>query len=92
MTTKLEATLFLFSKNKFSIAECENLAKDLDAFNKMEFDLVGPTGRVRCRWDDAYYGIFSIVGKSGALMTSQFKYVGDVHCENLEPEPEKANA
>ena len=84
---KLEAVPFWTSKDKFTIRECEALAKHLDAFDKMTFDLVGPTGRLSARWLDAYMGLFQIDGLDGFSMVSQFQYTPDIHCENLEPNP-----
>jgi hypothetical protein len=84
--TKLEAIFYLASKSQFHILECEALAKALDAGNRMHFELVGPKGRMECRWLDAHYGIFERIDDidSKAFHTKQFQFVQDVHCENLE--------
>lgn len=87
---QVDAALFLMSKDKFSLLECEALAKDLGAYDKLEFDLVGPLARKRAQWVDAYYGIFSLEGSNGHFHTRQFQYAGDLHCENLSL-PETAN-
>ena len=80
---KIEALLFLAKKDCFTIGECEQLAKDLDAFDSMTFELVGPTGRLKARWSDAYFGLFQIDGQDNLMAASSFQYVADVHCENL---------
>jgi hypothetical protein len=88
----LQAALFITQKEKLSILECEAVAKDLSLANKMTFDLVGPTGRYRCRWLDAYIGTFEIIeGKNKkmigkALHTKQVQYAADVHVENVGAE------
>ncbi len=82
---KVEAAIFFASKDKFSLLECEQLAKDLDAHDSMTFDLVGPKGRVSAKWLDAYFGFFMIDGQEGFNSVSQFQYATDIHCENLQP-------
>ena len=84
MSKEIQAALFAVSKDKFTIDECERLAKDLDAHDSMRFDLVGPTGRLPARWLDAYFGFFQIDGKDGFFTAQQFAYTPDVHCENLD--------
>lgn len=80
---KPEAALFLATNDKFTIDQCEQLAKDLGKFDSMTFDLVGPTGRKSAKWLDAYYGFMQIEGLSGFVTSADFRYVPDVHCENL---------
>jgi hypothetical protein len=79
---KMEALLHLISKTEFHILECEQLAKDLGCFNKMTFELVGPTGRMECTWLDAYIGTFRDY-RGRVFQTRQFVYVSDVHVENI---------
>ena len=83
---QLEAVLYLASKSQFPILEVEALAKALGVGNKMTFDLVGPTGRMSCRWVDAHYGIFERTDHAGhaAFHVKQFQFVRDVHCDNLD--------
>jgi hypothetical protein len=52
----------------------------------MTFELVGPKGRMECRWVNASYGIFERTDHAGHAIfyTRQFQFVVDVHCENLE--------
>jgi hypothetical protein len=52
----------------FSIHECQRVAKDADAYDSATFDLVGPGGRMKCQWLDAYMGLFRAEGNSGFLM------------------------
>jgi hypothetical protein len=82
---RLDAIQAFATRESFTISECQNLAKDLDAFDKMTFDLVGPKGRKACRWVDAFFGIFEMDGKT--FQSEQFKYVPDLRCENLTPSP-----
>jgi len=42
---RLDALQAFATRASFTLAECEDLAKDLDAFDRMTFDLVGPKGR-----------------------------------------------
>jgi len=80
---RAEALIAWATNDSFSIAQCEELAKDLDAHNTMTFDLVGPKGRKPAKWLDAYYGFFQLEGVEGFLATSQFTYARDLTCENL---------
>lgn len=81
---KIEAVLFCAGRERFTIDECERLAKDLGAHDSMTFDLVGPSGRLGAKWLDAYYGLFQLDrDKDKCLSTAQFAYVADIHCENL---------
>lgn len=73
---------------KVSILQCEKIAKDR-GFDSMTFEIVGPTGRLSCKWLDAYMGLFQIVGEEGFLMTKQFQYAPDIYCENLQVEKGK---
>lgn len=75
---KLSAALYLLARRRFHILECEALAKEL---GNGSFDLVGPTGRFRCRWVDPHYGIFE---KLDDPHGKAFQFIADIHCENLE--------
>ncbi len=77
---KLENTIGL---DRLSIQQCESLAQDFD-YDGATFDLVGPTGRLKCTWIDVYMGIFTAEGHEGFMMTRQFQYVPDIYCENLQ--------
>ncbi len=80
---RAEALIHWATTDRFSLAECEELAKDLDSHDSMTFELVGPTGRLKAKWLDAYYGFFVIEGLEGFQTASQFRYAKDIHCENL---------
>ena len=58
--------------SKISLCEACNLARDmvldLSPRQKIEFDLVGPTGRKRCSWLDPYLNLFQIEGEEGFVM------------------------
>lgn len=77
---RLAAILFIAKKDKMSILEVEALAKELG--RPISFDLCGPTGRFRCQFLDAYYGIFNRL-EGGAMHVKQFQFVSDIWCENL---------
>lgn len=74
----------LVGKDKVSIQQCQRLAEDL-GHDKMTFDLVGPKGRIRCKWLDAYFGMFQQVGKDEGkfMMASELEFMDGIHCENL---------
>jgi hypothetical protein len=77
------AVIALATRERFSLSECQELAKDLDAWNSLTFELVGPKGRKPAKWLDAYCGLFQLKGSDGFLSVSQFKYAQDLWCENL---------
>lgn len=65
-----------------TLTACERQARDDNAFDKATFDLVGPTGRLHCRWLDAYFWLFVEVGnEKGAYMARDFDIPG-IHVEN----------
>lgn len=72
---------------------CE-FAKD-KGFDNLEFEFTNLLGEVKkCKWLDAYFGMFIIEGNNGFLTVKQWKEtVGDVfefhvthynHCENCQ--------
>ena len=71
--------------HRLSILQCEELAKEI-GFDKMTFDLVGPKGKMKCKWIDAYFGMFQIIepGKEsdGFIMSKQLMFSPDIYCEN----------
>jgi hypothetical protein len=67
---------------KASINDCERLAQDTDSFDTATFEIVGPSGRVKARWRDAYMGILEIEGQSGFCMSRDFDRP-DFWCENF---------
>lgn len=80
---ELQAAMFLMAKSKISILECQAVAKDMGLGSSMTFDLVGPKGSKHCRWVDAHYGVFEIIGDSKAIHIKQVQYIADIHCENM---------
>lgn len=80
---------FLLKNNclngRMTINQCEELAKDI-GFDKATFDIVGPLGRIKCKWLDAYYGMFEMIDpkEEGFVLTSQVMFIPNIHCENLE--------
>lgn len=51
---------------KMSLQECEDLAKNV-GFDSSSFDLVGPGGRMKAKWLDAYFGFFTVEGQQGFM-------------------------
>lgn len=68
---------------KISLVQCQALAKKM-GFDRTVFDLCGPLGRKKTKWLDAYYGFFSIEGEEGIYRVSDFVFVNDLWCENIE--------
>ena len=71
---------------RMSIVECEDRAKD-EGFDTATFDVVGPNGRVKAKWLDAYMGMFTVEGQDGFMMMNdakQYFRVMDLHCENFQ--------
>lgn len=62
------------------IYACARLAQK-DGYDKATFDLVGPNGRLKCRWVDAYFGMFIPEGQDGFLMENQVPE--GFYCENF---------
>lgn len=73
----------LLGLERVSILQCQELAKDL-GYDSTLFELHGPSGFKNCKWMDAYFGVFQIVGSNGFLMVSDFQFVPDVWCKNLK--------
>ena len=71
---------------RMSLVECEDRAKD-EGFDSATFEIVGPGGRMKAKWLDAYMGLFQIEGRDGFITTSdakqQFRVLG-LHCENFQ--------
>jgi len=75
----------LHGLEKMNILQCQKMAEDI-GYDSAEFDLVGPKKTLKCKWLDAYMGMFTIVGDEGGfLMVSQFQYSHDLYCQNLMP-------
>lgn len=66
-----------------SINDCMQLAQDSEAFDTATFDLVGPRGRIKAKWLDAYMGLLQVEGDSGFCMARDFDR-HDIHCENFD--------
>jgi hypothetical protein len=67
---------------KMNILQCQAAAKQF-GFNSTTFDLVGPKGRMKAKWIDAYMGIFGLEGQDGFAMVHQIQFIPNLHCENL---------
>lgn len=63
------------SSYSMSLIECEDLAKD-EGFNTTTFILVGPGGEKKCRWLDAYFGLFTMEGEEGFVSVRDVKHLG----------------
>lgn len=66
-----------------NILEAQEKAKDDGEFDSQEFIAHFPAGPTKCKWLDAYFGMFKIEGYEGFVM------VGDIreHFPNLEVYP-----
>lgn len=62
------------------IYACERKAQ-AEGYNTAIFDLVGPAGHVKCKWLDAYYGMFIPEGQEGFIMSKQVPE--GFYCENF---------
>lgn len=75
----------LTGNERISILQCQELAKKI-GFNTTTFDLVGPTGKLKCKWIDAYYGIFEVIEpgqiKNG-FIAKEIMFVPDIYCDNV---------
>jgi hypothetical protein len=85
---KMNGLEVLTGNCKLNILQCQEFAKD-SGFNSIEFDLCGPSGKLKCRWLDAYFGVFEVIEKGkesdGFLSVQQFKYNTDIWCEIIKP-------
>jgi len=75
---------------KATIHQCQAFAKEALTKTRtlLEFDLVGPTGRIHATWLDPHLGFFKMDGHEGFAMVRQFEMCSDVHCENILPPQE----
>ena len=67
---------------KMSILQCQELAKKI-GFNSATFDLVGPKGKTKAKWVDAYLGLFMLTNKDVLMMVKDIMFVPDLYCENV---------
>jgi len=75
----------LIGLEKVNIMQCQKLAQDI-GFDSMTFDLVGPKGRKKCKWVDAYFGFFQIEGQEDdkvIMIDDSMRYSPNLWCENL---------
>jgi hypothetical protein len=68
--------------DRMTLTACERRAQDDDAHDKATFDLVGSTGRLHCKWLDAYFGLFVEVGKEDGFYMVRDLDRPDIHVEN----------
>ena len=62
MVSSLEIDMDIFA--------CQRKAQKDGAFDSATFVLNGPTGSLKCRWLDAYFGMFTVEGHEGFMMAS----------------------
>lgn len=62
------------------IYRCQKKAQD-EGFETATFDLVCPAGVKKCKWLDAYLGLFQIVGVEGFLHVRDAE---NYYCENFQ--------
>jgi hypothetical protein len=68
---------------RMTIDECQAKAKASGAFDRAEFDFVGPGGRTKAAWLDAYLGAFVLDGAIGFSMVEDVKAFPNIYCENF---------
>ena len=51
-----------------NLYQCEKYAKD-NGFDSVEFEADFPIGATKCKWLDAYFGMFRIEGHDGFIRT-----------------------
>lgn len=69
-------------QEKMTIEQCQKLAQE-NGYNCATFDLFGPAGRIKCKWLDAYFGMFLCPHDSkGFTRISQLSGL-PVYCENF---------
>lgn len=74
----------IYGLEKPTIHQCQEIAKDM-GFDSTTFDLCGPTGKLKCRWLDAYFGLFVTDDNTDTFISvSQIEFVPDIWCENIE--------
>lgn len=66
--------------------ECERRAKD-EGSDSATFDLHTPNGVKKCKWLDAYFGLFEIIGVKGFLnVEGVMRDFPSVTCSNFNAE------
>ena len=66
-----------------TIWECQRKAQKI-GYNSATFYLVGCKGRLKCRWLDAFLGLFIPEGNDGFMMVKDIESFPDICCENLK--------
>ena len=75
----------VFGIDKMNILQCQELAQDV-GFDSATFKLCGPKGEIKCKWLDAYFGMFATEDDPDHfLMVKQFQFSNDVWCKDLMP-------
>jgi hypothetical protein len=67
---------------KMTIHQCQELAKKA-GYDKTEFMLCGPKGKMKAKWLDAHFGFFQVEGNDGIVAVQQLAFNPDVWCEDL---------
>lgn len=77
---------FLTGNDRLSILQCAEFAKEI-GYDNTTFDLVGPNGKLKCKWVDAYFGMFKVIepGKEpdGVLIVKEVQFWPNIYCENV---------
>jgi hypothetical protein len=73
---------------KISLIECREMAKEI-GFDSCHFDLVGPKGKIKAKWLDAYLGLLQIDKQKGFIMSNQLRFFNDLWCENIHVKQNK---
>ena len=73
------------SGNEMNIYQCQKYAEK-NGFDSVEFTAHFPVGPTHCKWLDAYFGLFKIVGRDdGFLSTNEIDDIfPDLKCEVIQ--------
>ena len=71
------------ARGRMSILQCQIVAKQARPMDTT-FVLVGPTGRLRCRWLDPFLGFITVEGHDGCITCTRLAMAHDLHVENVE--------
>lgn len=82
---------------KMNLHQCARVAKDLvrdgTQANTITFEIVGPKGRVPCRWIDPHLGFFKMADSDKFTRVVDVEMYHSLHIENVAvDESEKTDA
>ena len=73
------------NEGHLTISQAQEIAKKMNkSGDSMTFDLVGPTGRRKCKWLDPFLGFFKVEGLDGFSRVKDALMYHDLWVENLD--------